>query len=291
MEAPEAKTVEHRTIKILGSIFLSLLMPGLGHLSCGKNKRGLFFYLLAQVTVVVTLLFALQPIPILSVLLAAITLLAFYVLLVIDAIRLSKVPENKMLVQPILGYCILIVLLALNSRTVEPAIKYIINDHVAIFFQVAGSAMEPTLLVGDHVIVKAGNATGSNTKRGDIVVFTYDGQQRTTIRRVAALEGDVLHIKGNELYVNAEKYKLNLPLNTPLELTLEGKRITEGSPPVSINKNHLLVVGDNTGLFHENGFYGLVNTGDVQGELANIYWSWDKKAGIVRWSRIGHIIQ
>ena len=85
-------------------------------------------------------------------------------------------------------------------------------------FKIPSESMVPTLLVGDHIFVKR-YAYGlripftktwltefENPKRGDVVVFSYPGDESVDfIKRVIGLPGDKIKLEEGILFVNGQK--------------------------------------------------------------------------------------
>ena len=75
-------------------------------------------------------------------------------------------------------------------------------------FVIPTGAMEDTLLIGDHVLVRC--FPKSYPGRGDIIVFRYPVDRRQIfVKRVIGLAGDHIRIAGKRVYHNGT------PLNEP----------------------------------------------------------------------------
>jgi signal peptidase I len=121
-------------------------------------------------------------------------------------------------------------------------------------FQIPTGSMEPTLLVGDFLLVN--KFIHANTalplenvilprrdiRRGDIVVFKSPPDlSKDFVKRVIGLPGETLRIKDRQVYINdrplEEKYKVHIYPNYALEGDNYG--------PVTVPPGHLFVMGDN----------------------------------------------
>jgi signal peptidase I len=84
-------------------------------------------------------------------------------------------------------------------------------------FKIPSGSMIPTLLIGDHILVNKfiyGTTVPLSDKRilvfrkpekGDIIVFKYpEDRSRDFIKRVIAVEGDVVESKNKVIYVNGK---------------------------------------------------------------------------------------
>src|SRR5216683_2293938 len=69
-------------------------------------------------------------------------------------------------------------------------------------FEIPSSAMEPTLLIGDHIFVKPHHPI----KDGDIVAFVSPANPNIyLVKRVVGVPGDRIHLLDGALYRNGEK--------------------------------------------------------------------------------------
>jgi signal peptidase I len=64
-------------------------------------------------------------------------------------------------------------------------------------------SMQPTLLVGDRLVVDRKIYNQEKPKRGDIVIFEYPKDpSKDFLKRVIGLEGEKVEITDNKLYIN-----------------------------------------------------------------------------------------
>ena len=64
--------------------------------------------------------------------------------------------------------------------------------------------MEPTLLIGDRILVDKSVYRERAPERGDIVTFSppLDAEPRTYVKRTLGLPGDTIQVRNKALYVN-----------------------------------------------------------------------------------------
>ena len=167
--------------------------------------------------------------------------------------------------------------------------------------------MEPTLLVGDYLLV---NKFIYGTKipytdlkffqlekpnRGDVIVFVFPlDPSKDFIKRVIATEGEKVEIIRNKIYINDQviddpwgRFKREGP-----GWYLQG---LEKFGPVVVPKHSLFVLGDNRDNSQDSRFWGFLDVNAVKGKAFVLYFSWDTNAenllDKVRWSRIGQLIR
>jgi len=168
-------------------------------------------------------------------------------------------------------------------------------------YKIPSGSMEPTLLVGDHLLVLK-CAYGiriplvgkylleySSPKRGDIIVFIYPRDpKKDFIKRVIALPGENVRIIGRTVYINGT------PLQDPWGVWSENDFLRVNFGPVTVPQGHYFVLGDNRDNSMDSRYWGFVPKSNILGKALIIYWSWNGKAENIfqkiRWLRIGKIL-
>jgi signal peptidase I len=182
-----------------------------------------------------------------------------------------------------------------------------IRAFVVQAFKIPSGSMEPTLLVGDYLIVNkfiygiripytdVKFFQFKKPRRGDIIVFIFPlDPSKDFIKRVIGTEGEKVEIIHNKIYINDRLIddpwghfdKNGFPRSYLQRI--------ENFGPVVVPKDSLFVLGDNRDNSDDGRFWGFLNVNAVLGKAFIIYFSWDLNAAnlfdIVRWSRIGTLI-
>jgi signal peptidase I len=203
-----------------------------------------------------------------------------------------------------------------KSKTREYAESLIIALVIAFFvrsffiqaFKIPSSSMEPTLLVGDHLLVNRLSYVMKvpftdivilnlgNPKRGDVVVFRYPVDPgKDFIKRVIATEGETVEIRDKTIYVNGKKIDDPWAHFADKELVPGFLSPKDYMPPVKVPKDSYFVMGDNRDRSLDSRFWGFVRKDLFVGKALILYFSWDGNAenllNYVRWQRIGHLIR
>ena len=185
-------------------------------------------------------------------------------------------------------------------------------------FKIPSSSMEPTLLIGDHILVNkfihgiripySDKIFGSSKKifggkklqRGDIIVFIYPkDRSKDFIKRVIATEGEKVEIIRNKIYINNQL--INDPWGRYDEKNEWAKyfQSKEKYGPETVPNNSIFVLGDNRDNSQDSRFWGFVNIQDIKGKAFIIYfsgpsmlnllfpWTWDE----IKWTRFGKLIR
>ena len=191
-----------------------------------------------------------------------------------------------------------------EALTIAIVLALIIRTLVVQAFKIPSSSMEPTLLIGDHILVNkfiygvripfiGGRVLPfTSPERGDIVVFVYPkDESKDFIKRVVGVAGDTVEVRNKKVFVNGE------PVEDPHAFFADGKQLQvkrDNMAPTVVPEGKLFVMGDNRDRSYDSRFWGLVDVGEVKGKAFIIYFSWDSDAKSpldwVRWGRIGDLI-
>jgi signal peptidase I len=181
-------------------------------------------------------------------------------------------------------------------------------------YEIPSGSMEPTLLVGDHLLANKivyglrtpdsifgfripGLPYGrylfhlESVRRGDVIIFVSPPEPSIDlIKRVIAIGGDTVQIKHGRVWLNGE------PMSDPhAHFTVDDAARTANSPrdnfgPVTVPAGMLFVMGDNRDNSYDSRYWGFVPLGNVEARAMVIYWPWDAsgdRAVPLRWSRFG----
>ena len=195
----------------------------------------------------------------------------------------------------------------LEPIVIAVLIALFIRTFIVQAFKIPSSSMEPTLQVGDHILVNKFiygikiPFTGmklfqfKKPKRGDIIVFIYPrDRSKDFIKRVIGTEGEKVEIIRNKIYINDKL--INDPWGQYNEKSdwIKYLQPMEKFGPVIVPKESLFVLGDNRDNSQDSRFWGFVDINRVRGKALIIYFSWDRYAqsllGKIRWVRFGKLI-
>jgi len=123
-------------------------------------------------------------------------------------------------------------------------------------------SMAPTLLGGDRFVVDLRARTPG---RGDLIVFASPEKPIALVKRVVALEGDVVKADAKGIEVNGR-------------LAVPGS--AEPFGPVTVPSGRFFAVGDDLSGSRDCRYFGPVELGAIRGRVLYVFWSGT-------WSRIG----
>lgn len=139
------------------------------------------------------------------------------------------------------------------------SLAFIIRMFIISTTSIQGESMEPTLKTSDKLFVNRIKFMVDNVKRGDIVEFHSPNNGKDDfIKRVIALEGDVVEIKDNTVYVNgsalSEEYT-----STGGYTTFRNENYWE------IKKDEIFVLGDNRPNSNDSRSFGPIKKNTIVG--------------------------
>ncbi len=174
-------------------------------------------------------------------------------------------------------------------------------------FKIPSGSMEPTLLVGDYLLVnkfiygiripytETKLFEFKKPKRGDVIVFVFPlDPSKDFIKRVIGTEGEKVQVIDSKIYINDK------PIVDPWGRfekigSSAYRQSVENFGPVIVPKDSLFVMGDNRNNSEDSRFWGFLHVNAVLGQALVMYFSWDHNAPdllrLIRWSRIGKVIR
>ncbi len=206
-------------------------------------------------------------------------------------------------------------------------LAFIIRTFFVQAYMIPSGSMEPTLLIGDHILVNKmaygirlpesilgyqipGLTLGrylihfGSIHRGDVVVFIPPlDRDKDFIKRVIGLPGDRVQIRNGRVWLNGQPLAdphahLEVPdaqRSPDIPRDNFGQIDSTGSivGPVEVPPGKLFVMGDNRDHSDDSRYWGFADENDVEGRALAVYWSWDDAEGgllPIRWSRFGTLI-
>jgi signal peptidase I len=180
----------------------------------------------------------------------------------------------------------------------------IIRAFIIQAFKIPSGSMEPTLLVGDHILVNkfiyGTHIPFTNDvvlplrppKRDDVVVFEYPKDESIDfIKRVIGLPGDKVQIINKQVYINGVKLNEPYAYHGDPEVIPGNESPRDNFGPIIVPKGEYFMMGDNRDFSNDSRFWGFVKRDLILGQAEIIYFSWNPKTLHIRWNRFGMIIR
>lgn len=187
-------------------------------------------------------------------------------------------------------FTLIIIALFIITFTVQP-------------FRIPSASMEPTLLIGDFLLVNkevsgdralAVMAPTDRIHRGDLVVFHYPVKPSMhLVKRVVGLPGDRIHLRGGRVFVNdqllpepyavfrpaaADSYRDDFPRLSSTDPAVDSRwwiqmhsLVTDGD--LTVPADSYFVLGDNRNDSEDSRYWGFVPRTAIVGKPFLIYFS------------------
>ena len=190
-------------------------------------------------------------------------------------------------------------------------------------FRIPSASMEPTLLVGDFLLVNKEISTGrfpalapaNLIRRGDLIVFHYPVDPALhLVKRIVGLPGDRLRLRDGRVWIDgralSEPYAVYLPSGAD-SYRDDFPRMDRADPAVdsrwwvqmhslvangelTIPPDSYFVLGDNRNNSEDSRYWGLVPRAAIVGKPFLIYFSLKEPAvsltNLARWDRTLRIV-
>ena len=191
-------------------------------------------------------------------------------------------------------------------------------------FRIPSASMEPTLLVGDFLLVNKeispgrfpALASANQIRRGDLIVFHYPvDPNKSLVKRVVGLPGERIRLRDGRVSIDgralSESYAVYLP-SAPDSYRDDFPRVDRADPAVdsrwwiqmhslvangelTIPPNSYFVLGDNRNDSEDSRYWGLVPREAIEGKPFLIYLSLNEPGGslfkFARWERTLRILR
>lgn len=144
---------------------------------------------------------------------------------------------------------------------------------------IPSDSMEPTLLVGDRLVVEKVSYRLHEPQPGDIIVFEPPQQfeqqfgflpDKAFIKRVIATAGDVIEVKNGRVYRN------NQPLNEPYI----AEPLAYQMRPIQVPPGHVFVMGDNRNNSNDSHVWGFLPEQNIIGRAVFRFFPFERIGGL-----------
>jgi signal peptidase I len=201
-------------------------------------------------------------------------------------------------------------------------VMFSIRSSLADWNVVPSGSMQPTILVGDRVLVNKlaydlkvpfttwHIAEWSNPQRGDIVVFFSPKDGTRLVKRVIGLPGDTVELRNDQLIINGQPVDYTnldstisgqlsgperahgifsteqLPAHPHAVMAINGVPAMRTFGPVQVSTDHYFMMGDNRDNSFDSRYFGAVDRGQIVGRATSVVLSLDKSNDwLPRWNR------
>jgi signal peptidase I len=195
-----------------------------------------------------------------------------------------------------------------ESLIIAAIIAFFVRSFVIQAFKIPSSSMEPTLLIGDHLLVNRLSYVMKvpftdtvifslgDPKKNDVIVFRYPKEpDKDFIKRVIATPGDTIEIKDKIIFVNGKRIDDKWGYYSDPSIAPGDINPRDNFGPFKVPKDAYFVMGDNRDRSLDSRFWGIVPKDLLVGRALILYFSWNGKSedllDYIRWTRIGKLIK
>ncbi|MCB9538724.1 MAG: signal peptidase I [Myxococcales bacterium] len=286
------------------ALLLTSLMPGLGHVYCGRARTGLGIWAaVLGVFLAVALAWARWLfVPVLPIVVLVAAWTALQLALAIDLRRIVRADGADYRLRPLNhGLTYLAVFLGLGVLPVGGALVYLSVARVASV-EVSGFAMFPRLLPGDRVLVDRRAFVDAPPRAGELVVVAWGDRPAPGVGRVIATGGNTVHLRDGRPVIDGGPLERTAieqmrvarfgPADAERLAALDGylerlgerayvvtyarqRPLLEDPPPVVLRDDEIFVLGDNRDAALEARAFGRVSLDRVLGRPRYVWASFD----------------
>ncbi len=204
----------------------------------------------------------------------------------------------------------------IKSFAVAIVLALIIRTFIVQSFHIPSGSMEPTLQIGDFILVDKVTYHFRKPQRGDVVVFHFPlNEDVYYIKRIMAVPGDRIQVINGRVYINGKPLKYS-PAGTysyeengikytgelfheevPVKkgvfkdhFILKTGTVGDNTPVFTVPPGEYFMMGDNRNNSYDSRFWGFVKRDKIVGIARIIFFSWDSTHFRPRLSRIGKLI-
>lgn len=145
--------------------------------------------------------------------------------------------------------------------------------------KIKGQSMMPNFPDGEYLLTEKVTYYLRKPERGDVVVFTPPVSDLDEfIKRIIALPGERIMLKGGQVYINDKALKEPyIPSDMPTE---DGSFLSE-AVEYTVPDGQYFVLGDNRTHSSDSRFWGPIKPKEISGRAWVVYWP-PKEAGSVK---------
>jgi signal peptidase I len=250
------------------SLFLSVLMPGLGQFYARQRKTAAAIY--ASGIVLYGLFWAGLYKHFYGLLLWLTALFVYCVVNIATAYTIGKkAGQNHVPYR-----CLAIYLLAAVVHLVLFLPKLFQLGLPVKTYHIPTSSMAPALQVGDYFMVEQGVDPGT-LQRGDVVVFTSPTHPNIAyVKRIIGLPADVVEISGAKVWINSMRLSEPYLSKNPSSPSYYGR---SHYGPLVVPQDGVYVLGDNRSHSADSRQFKSIELKSIIGKALYIVWSADLK--------------
>jgi signal peptidase I len=160
-------------------------------------------------------------------------------------------------------------------------VAIILRTFVVGTYSIPSGSMEPTLNIGDRILVDKLSYDLHGIHRADVIVFATPKDEHCAgppvadlVKRVIGLPGETISLRGGQVYIN---HKLLAEPWLPTAVQHETTPGPSSAPyslinPYKIPANHVFVMGDNRTESCDSRYWGPITESSIVGKVDVRFW-------------------
>lgn len=271
--------------------FILSLCPGLGQQYCGYLYRGVMLYIsLIIVSWMSAIAFVYLESRNMSIIVLCIPFVTA-IMIALDAVNCANKQTKSYMLKWYNKRWIYVAVFGTLFLTINPLMDYLVGKNIVRAYFVNTESMSPEIILHDIVLIN--KITSIN--RYDIALISFEEKSKNdqltkiirdqTIRRIVAMPGDEIMIRGKKLYVNKqlinEKYATYNNYN--FHNVVDKEYYNYGPETVPDESYFILADAREYGL--DSRMIGFIKKENITGVVKKILWSWNFNDGAIKWAR------
>lgn len=258
------------------AVLLSLAVPGLGQLYCGKPLKGLVC-LIAIAAITGTIISSALGVGIKITLALVLLGLAIEIAILVDAGLSAERPQDTARRWYDHWYAFLaagvgfhLVFWPLVIVTIQPQVQGLRT------FRLPAESMSPGIMKRDCFLARKVSSPAATPSRGEIIIFPFpEDRSKLFIKRVIGLPGEQIEIKSKQVFIDGKP--LTDPWGNHRDSIIIPMNVSrrDHMPPLKIPEDSVFVMGDNRDHSLDSRFWGTVEIQDIGWKALFVYWSDD----------------
>jgi len=266
---------------------LSLFMPGLGHLYCGKPLAGILYFLgmividNAAIAILVHL-----DLPPYNVFIPILIFLIYRIYVIISACGTAAKVSAEYAASWYNQFFVYLGMFLVGYVIYSFVLTTVSTYHA---FKFPSASMEDSISHGEYFVADYEAFNDKDPVPGDLLIFLWPEDNKTNyVKRCVAGPGDVIEYVDKVLYVNGIVYQFPptakhaqdqiLPRGEDMQST------RDNFGPFEVPDDSYFVMGDNLDNSYDSRFWGPVHRDLIYAKPVRIYWS-------SQFSRIGAAVE
>jgi signal peptidase I len=164
-------------------------------------------------------------------------------------------------------------------------VAFLLRTFVIATYSIPSGSMEPTLKVGDRIVVNKLSYDVHGVDRGNIIVFSTPPKEdcagppvANLVKRVIGLPGESISLSGGNVFINGRALK-----EPWLPAAEQGRTYPGPSPeayslhhPFRVPRGHVYVMGDNRTLSCDSRYWGPISESTIVGKVDLRIWPFSR---------------